>query len=227
MSEKVLKIIKISLSFVISFVLVFTALFTYREHLAETYELTFLSSFIVGIFFAGCGICLIFNKRIPQILYLCATILLLIVFFVCIAFSNQFQMSGGFIFLHIVNPLLTLFYYLFLCDLSKTTLILVPTIAAIPLLYLAFVLIFGSVTGNYIYFFMNYEKVGIWYSVLFIIGILVGIFLFGFALYYFNRLIQRFIKNKYANWWHSTYVLFGATIFLLKLQILNANTWLP
>ena len=56
MSEKVLKIIKISFSFVIAFVLVFTALFTYREHLAETYELTFLSSFIVGIFFVACGI---------------------------------------------------------------------------------------------------------------------------------------------------------------------------
>ncbi len=196
MSEKALKIIRICFSFVIAFVFVFTSLFTYREHLAETYELTFLSSFIAGIFFLVSGILLLFNKRMPQILYLCATILLLIVFFVCIAFSNRFQMRGGFAFLHIVNPLLVLSYYLFLCDLSKTTLKLVPTVAAIPLLYLAFVLIFGSVTGNYIYFFMNYEKVGIWYSVLFILGILAGIFAFGFALYYFNRLIQKFICRK-------------------------------
>lgn len=196
MSEKVLKIIKIFLSFVIAFALVFTSLFTYRQHLSETYELTFLSSFIVGIFFMVCGVLLLFNKRVPQIMYLCATILLLIVFFVCIAFSNQFQMSGGFAFLHVVNPLLVLAYYLFLSDLSKTTVKLVPTVAAIPLLYLAFVLIFGSVTGNYIYFFMNYEKVGVWYSVLFIIGILAGIFAFGFALYYLNRFIRKLINKR-------------------------------
>lgn len=196
MSEKVLKIIKIFLSFVIAFALVFTSLFTYRQHLSETYELTFLSSFIVGIFFIVCGVLLLFNKRVPQIMYLCATILLSIVFFVCIAFSNQFQMSGGFAFLHVVNPLLVLAYCLFFCDLSETTVKLVPTVAAIPLLYLVFVLIFGSVTGNYIYFFMNYEKVGIWYSALFIIGILVGIFAFGFALYYLNRFIRKLINKR-------------------------------
>ncbi len=147
----------------------------------------------MGIFFVVCAVCLITNLRVPQILYLCATILLLIVFFVRIAFSNQFQMSGGFVFLHIVNPLLVLAYYLVFCDLSKTTVKSVPTVAAIPLFYLAFMLIFGSITGNYIYFFMNYEKVGIWYSVLFILGILAGIFVVGFALYYLNRLIQKFI----------------------------------
>lgn len=197
MSEKTLKIIKICLSFCVAFILVFSSLFTYRGHFAETYELTFLSSFIVGIFFMVCGILFLFNKSVPQIIYLCATVLLLIVFFVCIAFSNQFQMSGGFAFLHIVNPLLVLIYYLFLCDLSATTVKSVPTVAAIPLLYLVFVLIYGSVTGNYIYFFMDYERVGFWYSVLFILGILAGIFAFGFALYYLNRLIRKLVnKNK-------------------------------
>ena len=198
MSEKTLKIIKICFSFVIAFVLVFSSLFTYREHLAETYELTFLSSFIVGIFFAAGGICLIFNKRVPQILYLCADILLLIVFFVCIVFSNRFQMSGGFAFLHIVNPLIVLAYCLLWCDLRKPTVKLVPTVAAIPLLYLVFVLIFGAVTGNYIYFFMNYEKVGVWYSVVFILGILAGIFALGFALYYLNKIVQNLINGKKA-----------------------------
>ncbi|MDE7307000.1 MAG: hypothetical protein K2N33_06390, partial [Clostridia bacterium] len=167
------------------------------EHLAETYELTFLSSFAVGIFFIISGILMLLNKRVPQILYLCATILLLIVFFVCIAFVNQFQMSGGFAFLHIINPLIVLAYYLFLCNLSKTTVKLVPLVAVVPLLYLVFVLVFGSTTGNYIYFFMNYDKVGVWYSVLFILGILAGIFAFGFALYFCNRIIQKCIyKNK-------------------------------
>lgn len=62
MNEKAVKIIKISFSFAIAFVLLFTSLFTYREHLAEAYELTFLSSFIVGIFFVVNGILLALNK---------------------------------------------------------------------------------------------------------------------------------------------------------------------
>lgn len=194
MNKKILKSVKISTSFIIAFLLIFTALFTYRGHYAESYELTFLSSFAVGIFFAVTGTLSIFNKNVGQILYLCATILLLIVFFVCIAFSDQFKMSGGFVFLHIVNPLTVLAYYLLLNDLSDTPVKLVPTVAAIPLLYLVFVLIFGSITGNYIYFFMNYNNVGVWYSVLFIVCILAGIFAIGFALYYLNRLIRKYIK---------------------------------
>ncbi|MDE7083595.1 MAG: hypothetical protein K2O89_07865 [Clostridia bacterium] len=196
LNNKTLKIIKVSVSLLIAFVLVFTALFTYREHLDEAYELTFLSSFAVGIFYLISGVLILFNKSVPQILYLCAAILLLIVFFVCIAFSNQFQMSGGFAFLHIVNPLLVLGYYLTLCDLTETTVKLVPTVAAVPLLYFVFVIVFGSVTGNYIYFFMNYEKVGIPYSVIFILGILTGIFALGFALYYCNRLIHKSVRKK-------------------------------
>lgn len=196
MNEKALKIIKISFSFAIAFVLLFTSLFTYREHLAEAYELTFLSSFIVGIFFVANGILLALNKNISQILYLCATILLLIVFFVCIAFSNQFQMSGGFTFLHIINPILVLAYYFVFCDLSKISIKMVPIVAALPLLYLAFVKIFGSITGNFIYFFMNYQKVGVWYSALFCFNILVGIFAFGFALYFLNIIIKKRINKK-------------------------------
>lgn len=199
MNEKTSKIIKICCSVLIAIVLILSSLLTYREHLAETYELTFLSSFTVGIFYLICGVLLLLNKHVPQIFYLCATILLLIVFFVCIAFSNQFQMNGGFAFLHIVNPLLVLVYYLFLCDQTKTKIKFVPLVAVIPLLYLAFVLIFGSVTGNYIYFFMNYDRVGIRYSVLFILGILAGIFVFGFALYYLNRTIQKVLNRNKAH----------------------------
>lgn len=196
MNEKVIKVLRIICSFVLAFALLFSSLYTYREHLGETYELTFLSSFIVGLFFAVCGILLLCDKKIPQICYLSATILLLIVFFVCVAFSNRFQMSGGFVFLHITNPLAVLLYYLFLCDLSETSVKAVPAVAIVPLLYLVFVLIFGSVTGNYIYFFMNYETVGVGYSIGFISGILAGIFLIGFALYYLNRLIVKLFKKE-------------------------------
>ena len=55
----------------------------------------------------------------PQILFLDFTILLLIVFGVCMAFVAEFNFEGGFAFLHIVNPLLMFIFYLFLSNQTK------------------------------------------------------------------------------------------------------------
>lgn len=196
MNGKTLKIIKICTSFALGLLFLFTSLFTYREHMPEAYELTFLSSFGAGICFVLSGFSIFFDREFPPIVYLCASVLLLIVFFVCIAFVNQFRFDGGFAFLHVVNPLLALLYYLILCDMRGAKMRFVPLVSAVPLAYLVFVIIFGSVTGNFIYFFMNYKQFGIWYPVVFILAILAGIFAVGYALYFLNRLLQRAIwKN--------------------------------
>ena len=196
MNTKTADTIKTTASFIIGALLLFTSLFTYRRHPAEIYELTFLSNFLVGIFFTVNGIVRCRGRRIPPILHLCSAILRLIVFGVCIAFTGQFQFGGGFIFLHIVNPLVVLLYYLILCDLSDTKIKYVLTVVVVPLLYFGFMLLFGAITGNYIYFFMDYKKFGIGYSAVFILGILMGIFIVSFALYSINRLLHKAVKKR-------------------------------
>lgn len=111
--DKTLRIIKICSTFAFAFVFVFSAIYSYADDLKYTYELTFLSNLSTGLFLLVVGILWLCNKSVPQFLFLDFTILLLIVFGVCMAFAAEFNFAGGFAFLHIVNPLLMLTFYLF------------------------------------------------------------------------------------------------------------------
>lgn len=142
------------------------------------------------------GILWLCNKSVPQFLFLDFTILLLIVFGVCMAFVAEFNFEGGFAFLHIVNPLLMFVFYLFLSDQTKVKWQFLFTVLVMPLLYLIFALIFGATTGNYIYFFLDYTEYGVGYTILFILGIAVGLVAVGTGLYFLNRRIHKHILKK-------------------------------
>lgn len=65
-----------------------------------------------------------------------------------------------------------------------------------PTAYLIFALLFGAITGNYIYFFLDYAKYGVGYTILFILGILMGLIAVSFGLYFLNRLIHKHILKN-------------------------------
>lgn len=194
--DKTLKIIKIGSAFALAFVFVFTAIYSYAGNLKYVYELTFLSNLLTGLFLLAVGILWLCSKSVPQFLFLDFTILLLIVFGVCIAFAAEFNFAGGFAFLHIVNPLLMLAFYLFLSNSTNVKWQFLFTLLAMPMAYVTFALIFGSATGNYIYFFLDYTKYGAGYTVLFILGIAVGLSAVGTGLYFLNRLIHKRILKS-------------------------------
>ncbi len=196
MQDRTLKITKISAAFALSFIFVFTALYSYRGDFEYVYELTYLSNLLTGLFLLVAGIFLLFNKSVPQFLYLDFTILLLIVFGVCMAFVAEFNFEGGFVFLHIVNPLLMLAFFLFCANQSKVKRQYLFTVVAMPLVYLIFALIFGMVTDNYIYFFLDYTEYGVGNTVLFVLGILAGLILVSLGLYYLNKLIHKHILKN-------------------------------
>ena len=196
MKDKALKIIKISSAFTLFFVLIFTALYSYYSDMKYAYELTFLSNFLTGLFLLSVGILWLCNKSVPQFLFLDFTILLLIVFGVCMAFVAEFNFEGGFAFLHIVNPLLMFVFYLFLSNQTKVKWQFLFTVLVMPLLYLIFALVFGATTGNYIYFFLDYTEYGVGYTILFILGIAVGLVAVGTGVYFLNRRIHKHILKK-------------------------------
>lgn len=195
-NDKTLRIIKICFAFALAFVFVFTAIYSYADDLKYTYELTFLSNISTGLFLLVVGILWLCNKSVPQFLFLDFTILLLIVFGVCMAFVAEFNFAGGFAFLHIVNPLLMLAFYLFLSNQSKIKWQFLFTILAMPIIYMIFALIFGATTGNYIYFFLDYTKYGVGYTLLFVLGIAVGLVAVGTGLYFLNRQIHKRILKS-------------------------------
>lgn len=193
MNNKTLKILKISFALALSFIFLFTAIYSYYDSLQYVYELTFLSNFLTGTFLLIIGILWICNKPVPQFLFLDFSVLLLIVFGVCMAFVAEFNFEGSFAFLHVVNPLLMLAFYLFFSNQTKVKWQFLFTVIAIPLVYMVFALIFGATTGNYIYFFLDYTEYGAGYTVLFIFGILIGLIVVSVGLYFLNRVIHKHI----------------------------------
>lgn len=196
MNNKILKSIKISSAFVLAFTFIFNAIFSYANNLKYVYELTFLSNILTGLFLLVMGILWLCNKSVPQFLVLDFTVLLLIVFGVCMSFASEFNFEGSFAFLHIVNPLLMLAFYLFLSNQTNVKWQFIFTILAMPMVYMIFALIFGATTGNYIYFFLDYNKNGVGYTVLFIFGIAICLFAIGIGLYFLNKFIHKHILKN-------------------------------
>lgn len=196
MNDKTLRIIKISTAFALSFIFIFSALYSYYGNYQYAYQLTCLSNLLSGLFLLVVGILWLCNKQIPQILFLDFTVLLLIVFGVCMAFVSNFNFDGGLAFLHVVNPLLMLAFYLFLSNQINEKWQLLFTVLAMPIAYMIFALIFGAVTGNYIYFFLDYTEYGAGYTVLFLFVIAIGLVTVSVGLYFLNRFIHKHILKN-------------------------------
>lgn len=196
MGTKCLKPIKISAAFLLAFVFLFTAVYSYRASFEFAYELTFLSNFSAGLFLSVVGILWLCNQKVAEFLFLDFTILLLIVFGVCMVFVAEFNFEGGFAFLHIVNPLLMLVFYLIFSDQTKVKWQFLFTVLVMPIAYMIFALIFGATTGNYIYFFLDYTQYGAGYTVLFLVGIAAGLIAVSVGLYFLNRLVHKHLLKS-------------------------------
>lgn len=186
--------LKSIISVMLGLMFISTAIFAYWGNFQYVYELTFLSNIATGIFLLITAILEKKGKEIPQILYLDFTVLLFMVFLICIAFINEFNFTGAIFFLHIINPLTLIVYFFIFNDLSKINNFLnVLTILIIPFAYLAFAATYGSITGNYIYFFLNYKEKGIAYSIIFILIVAVGLVVIGYGFFFINRFFH--MKN--------------------------------
>lgn len=195
MENKVLKIIKISSAFALALLFLTTVLYSYWEYMSSFYYMTFLGNFLTGIFLFIVGILWIFNKNIPQFLILCFTVLMALVFGVTMA-TQDFYFSDGYLFLHVINPLLMVIFYLLISNQLSVKWYFVFTACAMPLAYMIFAFIFGAHTGDYIYYYLDYKKFGTGNTTLFILGIAVGLVAASIGLYYLNRLIhKRILKN--------------------------------
>lgn len=170
-----------------------TVLVCYIGYYQYFYELTFLSNFLTGVFFLYAAICTAAGREAPRILYLCFTVLLFLVFVICVGFPDFFNTAGLFAFIHIVNPLVVAAYFLAACDTQGMKLPCFLAPLAMPLAYILFALIFGAATGQHIYFFLDYQTRGIGYTVAFILAAGVFLLLASALFVFLNRCLH---KNK-------------------------------
>lgn len=194
MNEKILKIIKIGIAFSLSLCFIISSLYTYRRIYAFFYELSFLGNFITGIFLFVAGILWIFNKKIPQYLFLCFTGLLLLISGVVIV--NQDYFSDGWGFLHYIDPMLMLVFYLFVANLTGVKWYFAFTALLLPSAYVLFAFISGACTGSYIYYYLNYNEFGVGNTVSVLLGIAAGLAIVSFGLYFLNKLIHKHILKN-------------------------------
>lgn len=191
MSSSKGRVVKACVQAGIGLMLVMTALVCYWGYFQYFYELTFLSNFLAGIFFLLAAMRTARGRDAPQVLYLCFTVLLFLVFVVCMAFLGSFTITGVFAFVHIVNPLAVTAYFLAACGTRGMQPAALAAPLAMPLAYLVFALFFGAATGNHIYFFLDYQARGIWYTVLFILAAGVFLILVSALFVFLNRCIHK------------------------------------
>lgn len=194
------KRLQLTLTSVLSILFLTTALYSYRGRFDHLYELTFLSNFLSGLFLLGTAAVLCCKRKVPEILNLDVTMLLVLVLFVCTAFPGEFDFQGTFLFLHLLNPLFMTAYYFLFCDMneivkSKSVL----CILFLPAAYLMFAGIFGRITGIYIYFFLDVEKSGYIYCMVFVFLLSVILLMLGYGMFRMNRLFFRIRKNKQSD----------------------------
>ncbi len=192
MKEKVINILKIISTFLLAILFISMAFYSYRNSIYSFYYMTFLGNFVAGIFLLVVGILYLFRKQIPQFLILCFTILMLLIMGVEIALQ-EFNIEDGMLFLHFLNPALMFIYYLIFSNQTKTKWPLVFTVLVMPVLYMIFAFIFGACTGDYVYYYLDFSYFGVGNTILFILGVGIGLIAIGFGIYYLNRVLHKHI----------------------------------
>lgn len=136
-------------------------------------ELTCISNSCIGILLLITGINILGKKKkIPDIIYLMwlAAILLVCI----ISCVGHFNFHGAFFFLHLVNPLLFLAYYMFFIDdAAKGKKVL---LAPVPvMIYLVFDYIIGKLRGRFVYGIFEVNEIGFAAMVLVGCGVYVSL----------------------------------------------------
>lgn len=157
-------------------------------------ELTFIANLFTGIiFFCGGFYGITKKKELPQIVYMDSVVVLQLVFLTCMAFIGEFNFSGAFVFLHIINPVIaTLVLQVFTVYDGKPTVGKLLSSIAFPASYLIYVMIYGILSENWIYGILDISKQGIGFVLLFICIACIGIV----AIVYLQYKISSYLSRK-------------------------------
>lgn len=175
-----------------------TALLAYIPLFVENFgpkiELTLISNLFTGIlFFCGGLYGITKKKEFRQVVYMNSVVLLQLVFLTCMAFIGEFNFSGAFVFLHVINPVIATFELLvFTVYDGKPTVRMALSSIAFPACYLIYVMIYGLLFGHWIYGILNIPKQGIQFVLLFVFIACIGIL----ALVHLQYKISSYVSKR-------------------------------
>lgn len=191
--EKISKIYTIISGIVAIILGVFFVILPCLEWQGFGLELTFISNFFSGIFYTISGILILLKIKMPQLLFLIPSTLLIIVMLGSIIFQQGFY--GSYLFLHLLNPLLSMIYTLFLTK-QQCKLRFVP-LASIPLaVYYLFSQIHGIMTEDFIHSFLDPNQMGAGIMIAIVIGGALGSIAIAYMCYFVNKLIVKVVNQS-------------------------------
>lgn len=173
-----------------------SALYTYIPEPQYMCELTFLSNMAgAGLFIVDGVYGIRKHKQLPGVLFLIETVTISAVFFITVGCTvsglAHFNFSGGMIFLHVINPILVMGFYLFAEGERNFKF---KEIAAGPIfvmVYLLFDYIRSFFVGSFVYGLFSIEEMSFLKAVLvgLVTYIIIGIL--GLLIYSGGRLVKK------------------------------------
>lgn len=151
-------------------------------------ELTCISNSCIGILLLFTGINIFGKKKkIPSIIYhMWLVAILLVCIISCV---GHFNFHGAFFFLHLVNPLVFLIYYMvFIDDTKKIIKILLTPIPV--MIYLIFDYIVGMLRGKFVYGIFEVNEIDFANIVLVVCGVYISLLMIAVITQYINQKIK-------------------------------------
>ncbi|MCL2869821.1 Pr6Pr family membrane protein [Candidatus Saccharibacteria bacterium] len=189
-------LIKHLISVGLGIMLIYTSFWGYHDILYKApFELTFYGNMIVGVFLLVAGVYGFFRKKsLPDFMYFDAAMLLLLVMMVCLAFASTMNFSGAFRFMHLINPLSVIIYWLvFVSHTTDKLRKIIWTAPVVPLIFLVFLLL----SGKHPYTFLDVNQKGLAYVICFIVITAVALMALSAIAFLLNKLVHKTLLKKF------------------------------
>lgn len=138
-------------------VIIFSGVFaSYHDMWDRAFEMTFISNTLAAtVLVTGAVVLFATGRDIPQVLYLDMSALLMLVVGICAIYAPVECLGGAGVVLHLVNPLLMFTFFTVFCDARRINPWHAFTALILPSLYYIFMIVYGRVTGGYVYVYFD------------------------------------------------------------------------
>lgn len=158
-------------------------------------ELTCISNTLGGVLLFADGILGIIKKKIcSNSLYLNVTASIFIVFLICVGSllgSYNFIFSGAFFFLHIINPIIFVCFYMIFVNEQGRKMRCVLIAPTMTMVYLLFDYVRYRLTGEFVYGFIENEEFTFAWVIVAAIITYAFMYLLSLSLFALNRFVHK------------------------------------